>query len=449
MKKSIHNIIVLAQLDKRLPSKTKVAIRELPPKAFVDDFAISTHRSVLKLDEGKEELLTCLEDAEVVVEDAIEIINSQEYEIFINQTQDQQLEAIRIVGNDSTRKDLVKTFESAVDRFMGLDKYSDLIEEYESVSDRLVKSLPSKSITTLDDAAASIVEEMIRVKESGEQLLSPTPFPSWNKHIDGIIPGLIYTIGAASNSGKSALACYFSYEYARRGKRILYISSESADIRLFPRFTYIQSYIDEVPSFNRYKYLDTSDSCIEAVTNMSSRVSEATGNRVHFLHTSNPVEILSTVKKADEYDIIMLDHLHNVSGVEEVAELQKFMVSLQKVCSKYRRAVILFAQYNKTLAGKETKPTSNMIKGSGAVLHCSDVVAHLWYPNYKAYPNRLCMYTEKYREFAPPQTAININFLKDKQVMLDEGEIPLSALEEQDEKQGGKNDRKKQKDDED
>jgi archaellum biogenesis ATPase FlaH len=429
LKKSIHNILVLAQLDKKTPVKTRMAIRELPPVALVDDEAIALQKSILKLEEGNEEMLTCIEDSGVSTDRVIDVLNSQEYSIFLEQSEDQQLMAVKAISNEYTRHKIIGALEGAVSRFCGLDKYSNLTEEYEAINDRVVKALPFKDITTLDDAASSIVQEMLRVKDSSEELFYPTPFPSWNKQIDGVIPGLIYTIGAASNAGKSALACYFSYEYACRGKRILYISSESSDIRLYPRFSYIQSYIDGVPSFNRHAYLSTTDRNIEDVTNMSSRVSRATGNRVHFLHTSNPVDILSSIKKADDYDIIILDHLHNVDGVEEVSELHKFMVELQKTCSKYRRALLLFAQYNKTLTSKESKPSSTMLKGSGAILHCSDVVAHLWYPNYKSFPDRLLMYTEKNRDNAVSETAVDIQFLKSKQVLVDKGEVLLSSIE--------------------
>ena len=441
MKKSIHSILVLAQLDKKIKEKVKLAIRELSPMAFVDDDAISFQKSVLKMEDGKEEVITCIEDSGVKGDDVITILNSPEYSIFISQDEVQQQEAIKIINNEYTRQRIIKALEGGVSTFSGLDKYSNLTEEYETINDKVIKTLPAKEISTLKDAAASIVEEMLRVKEAGEGLYFPTPFPTFNKHIDGITPGLIYTIGAASNAGKSALACYFSYEYARQNKKVLYISSESSDIRLYPRFSYIQSYIDGVPSFNRDTYLDPSDKNISDITNMASRVFDVAGDRVHFLHTSNPVDILSTITKADDYDIIILDHLHNVDGVEEVSDLHKFMVNLQKTCSKYRRALILFAQYNKTLSNKEVKPSNTMLKGSGAILHCSDVVAHLWYPNYKTHPNRLCMYIEKNRDNAVSDSVIDIEFIKAKQVLIDKGEMDLSELEQD----GGQEDDVKKK----
>ena len=429
MKISKENIVVVSQLDKNLPKKVKEEIKVVSPQAFKEGEAVKFHRAALSYVDKEPDYMSVALEAELDLDDVCTILNSDEYKMFMDQSVDQQLTTISNIKTDYSRLEALKILEKSVETFNSLSYHDDLSEQFQTINDRVNSVLPKLDIVSLETALGLVVEDMIASRDSGVDLYLPTPFPTLNKYLKGLIGGKIYTFCASTGGGKTALAVYLSYYYATKNKKVLYITTESDHKQLSPRFGCIQSYYDSLPDFNYGIFLRNTDSDIQTVSQVSSRLFSVVGNNIDFLHTINPEEILSAIHRSSDYDIIILDHFHNIQGIEDIQFMHNYCVRLQNACRKSSNPVVLMAQYNKQLTSKITRPTHQHIKGSSQLIQCADVMAHIWRPD-KNDPLTLNMCIEKNRDMPVPEVAVKFKFLPSRQVLLDEGEVQIEEEEE-------------------
>lgn len=425
MRKCLHNIMVLAQLDKNLPAKVRVEIRSLPPSALIEDEAIRIHKAVKVRSEGEAELLSCAEEAEVDLDSIAEIINSEAYKLFLGQSAEQQRKAIKDVGNEYARVTTIKNLEKAIEKFSSLGAQDDVALEFNNTMREGLKCLPGAEKTSLADASGECIEHIETVKKAGGELFYPFPFKTLNKYLSGVIPGNIYTFCTFTNGGKTTMGCFLSYFYAvMQAKRILFLTSEVTPNKLNSKFTTVQSYYDKIPSFGISNYMSLEDDKTKQLVEMMSRTVAATGNRIDFQMVDTVDDVLLAIAMATEYDIIILDHFHNLHNIGDVQFAENSCKALITATSKYNKPLFNFAQYNKTLGGKEKEPSANHVKGSSALIQASSVFIHMWAPDEKqGNKEKVYLKIEKNRDLDTPKTYIELAFKKSKQVFEDMGEV--------------------------
>lgn len=88
----------------------------------------------------------------------------------------------------------------------------------------------SKEVSPIDATFEKLKKVQDVIKERGKLWYDgPRTLQKLYDHTSWVIPGMVYAIGAFSNTGKSKLACYHAAQFLKMGKKVCIISLEVAE----------------------------------------------------------------------------------------------------------------------------------------------------------------------------------------------------------------------------
>lgn len=199
-------------------------------------------------------------------------------------------------------------------------------------------------------------------------------------------PDLI-TVGGRSSMGKSAYAVFTAIEAAKRGKKVMYFSTEMGVKQLISRMVAQMSPVAmNVAQWRGMEKVDSTESMnrllsgVDRVSNLPIWIDD---------QAVVPVEEIVCRATAQHYeigcDLIIVDHMHDIphsheNSVRAYGHIAKTLKNLAKTLNV---PVMMLAQLNRAAAGAVVElPKMTNLEGAGGIEQASDSVLLLHHPFY-------------------------------------------------------------------
>lgn len=202
--------------------------------------------------------------------------------------------------------------------------------------------------TTLSDSADSRLEAYSQAKRAPGV---PTGFPSFDKASNGLYPGQLMIIAAATSEGKSVMLLNMAHNAWLAGKNVLYVTIENYRDDLLRRF----DSLDAMVAYNHLKNGDMTDD--ERVRITKSLADQKTKSNIfHVVSrpdcTTDFVESKINDLQPLKFDIMFVDYLH----IMKLATTQKMerdqyygniAVELRRIGLSKKMPVVTAVQVNR------------------------------------------------------------------------------------------------------
>lgn len=243
-------------------------------------------------------------------------------------------------------------------------------------------------VNQVASALEKIMKEFNMSEDEVRSALFPFPFQGLNRLTNGMSPGELWTIAAASGVGKTAFAIQMSLLLAKCQKNILYITSEVPAEDIYRRaisnisivsFSKIKKRLGE----NKFDK-DEIDKVIAAGEKLK------TDDRMNVAQTNRMDEIegiLRTALARKKVDVLVVDHLQLMQPPVEASKrlsntYEGYIVNIEKLkewAQKYGIVVIALSQVNRSKDYRNTGDgiTLDSLFGSSAIAMFSDGVIAL------------------------------------------------------------------------
>lgn len=212
------------------------------------------------------------------------------------------------------------------------------------------------------------VESYLEKLQARAQHVEPefvTGFPSLDRLTRGFPRKNIYVIGAPTNGGKTQFVLSSIHALLKKGKRVLYFSTEMPQEEIMDRFNAIGAGIplDEL----RSGFLKAA-SRAKLVNYLQDT------NTSNFIISPEDTPTLETVRSSVEKakpDILIIDHLHHVKtqGLDRRIAIDDFITGLKKLIIEKNMPVVVTAQLKRKDAMPGAKVSYGMhdFKESGGI----------------------------------------------------------------------------------
>lgn len=218
-------------------------------------------------------------------------------------------------------------------------------------------------MTLIDGLAIKIAHhaeetQKILSDRSKEQEMPITSLPMLSKKIWGIQRNRLYVIGARTGVGKSAFAIQCSFDVAKQGKKVLFLSLESTISEILERIFCNRYSVDnfDLTCGHFDKYQDQWGKFTREIEDLNFIISDSIGRTMKEI-----TELIEKMK--DKPDLLVIDYVQMIKNIsnqknEDIAEFVKF---LRTMAVKNNMAVWLVSQVNRDGAGE--MPTMAQLKG--------------------------------------------------------------------------------------
>ena len=299
-----EDILSVALADKEASTSIKKHIVEIPTEAF----KTSKARKLIDHFKNSGDII----DLETELTNHIcNIMQSDEYKVFISADKEMQLNTVRSIL-DEYKKEKITLL---VDDFSL--KMLKEVSELDPLITKLVKGisgLPSiDGATTSEDAVMKVLAEVKDTIERGENPVFETNYRRLNKAITGgFRKGDLTTILGTSGLGKTTFVQNLARDFTLKGYKILYITTEMQDTDLIKKFICMKATEDRVPGFSLENFSRPTGDDLKTITYLSGIVSKYD---IDYEFCADPNKLSFICNKKD-YDIVIVDHLHDMEGVD-------------------------------------------------------------------------------------------------------------------------------------
>lgn len=257
------------------------------------------------------------------------------------------------------------------------------VKSQSTVSDNDLKKIVEKVHMQLFELAgdttfsrptkSQVMEEMKKdmLLYAGRELMGfDTGWETLNQITRGIGPEQLWVIGAYTSIGKSWFSLKLASNLAHQGVKVLYLSTEMSEKRLYWRLATILTKMPEVKLI--FDNMDLTDS---AHRNAALHKIEALPIEIRS-GISDVNDAMFEIRKAKmqgQCDVVVIDFLQNLaSGKDEYQEITNAVVKLQNLASREKVAIILASQNNRE-SQKSDFESLYGFKGSGAIEQAADI----------------------------------------------------------------------------
>jgi KaiC/GvpD/RAD55 family RecA-like ATPase len=197
----------------------------------------------------------------------------------------------------------------------------------------------------------------------------PTGFKIIDKHTWGLRRGEILTIAARTGIGKTSVSIDIATKLLRRGKRVLFFTTEMSVESIIDRFLQNISGI-EGDKFSTGRFEDADQQALDAAYKQMEGykdklfICDATSPNIHKV-----VELTKELKP----DVLIFDHIQHISGKYDSARynVSEFVRGLKDVSRETQCAVLALSQVRRLFKDaktqKEIAPALSDLKESGTI----------------------------------------------------------------------------------
>lgn len=236
-------------------------------------------------------------------------------------------------------------------------------------------------------------EQMLNNRGENPEL-SVTSIPSLNSKIWGFRKKEVTIIGARTSNGKSAFVNQLAWDFAKQGKKVLFLSIEMPVDRVIER---LFCYVYRIDNY-------------ELLTGKFSKTPEYQKRWAQFSMKISQMKIIfcdyigKTWQQVDETieklhskpDVIFIDHIHHIKSnngrMTEKQNIDDYLEHIRELVIRGNFVGILNAQINRvSQEDKEGEPQLHHLKATGKLEEIADNALLLWWPHHgnKSKPKNL------------------------------------------------------------
>jgi archaellum biogenesis ATPase FlaH len=238
------------------------------------------------------------------------------------------------------------------------------------------------SVATPSNTLAEYEQILVKRSEHKEPEF-PTGFPQLDDKTDGFTRGDLFTVGANTGAGKSTWCVNAADNLLKRGKRVLYLSTELTRYQVYDKIFSLNTGL-EYKKFRRGDFTDSE----RAQKDEFAKRFEQYELIINDLLSPNIEQVRELIKREGP-DILFLDHIHQIgSGSSNLyGVLSQFTNDLKDVAKSFKLPVVVAAQFSRPerMMDKETgdmkiarKPTLYDFKACGEIENRSSTALLLY-----------------------------------------------------------------------
>lgn len=293
----------------------------------------------------------------------------------------------RIIEDKAIKRRMIKIFVEQTVALYGdeVDVKTIIIETDAQMIDAQRALMAYKNISSLH-IGEKARQQLLLGMEKGGVVGIPTGLDSLDKLLGGLRPGLVYTIGARTRMGKSAVAAVFAYNGACMDNPSEIFSMEMPDVQLFNRMASIRirdnggyipySRIDKAEiTTDEYKLVD------QAIRDIQDLNKIFIDDTPHLSALSLKAKIIKAIKdygiKAVYIDYIQIADIDTKTGNNRATAISEFMTQLKAIAMELQIPVVILSQVDRASEkgeGKIGRPKLSDLKDSAGIEEKSDVV---------------------------------------------------------------------------
>jgi len=197
-----------------------------------------------------------------------------------------------------------------------------------------------------------------------------------NHYLGGVDKGELITIGGWTSQGKSLLAIQLAIDFARDGKKVLYLSSEMTPVEIGRR---ILSNLNEknIIDFRKGEFEEGEKEVFQDVINIISKVSDKW--EMNIKKISDIGDVVKYVKKYKP-EIVFIDYLQNMGGNVKFSDYQRATYNIRELQNLTLREEIVTFVLSQLSRDKEIRtPRLADLRDSGRIEECSNIVIFLYW----------------------------------------------------------------------
>jgi replicative DNA helicase len=290
----------------------------------------------------------------------------------------------RVIVSLSKARDLLGIADSITATIRTGGDASAVASDAISQIDRIVQGVATQNTTTLDAAISSVFKDLENPNRTAG---ISTGFPSIDRRIGRLDPGLVYVIAGRPGMGKSALAHEICLSAAREGTGVLELSLEMSDKQLARRALSIASGIP----INAIKRGNLTNGQAQALMEARKEL-KGLPLMIDDAGSQTPTMIAAKAREARRrhgLGLLMIDHLNLMraedadakhGGTWAVGRASNAVLAIAKECNV---PVILCVQLNRGVESREDKrPTLADLRQSGDIEQDAYAVGLVYRPEY-------------------------------------------------------------------
>lgn len=239
---------------------------------------------------------------------------------------------------------------------------------------------------SLDQAMDAAIAAMDRARR-GESAGISCGFPSIDKRLGGLEPGLVYVLAGRPGMGKSALGHQIAINAARSGVGVLELSLEMSARQLGMRALSTASGVHLNALKTGEVDLLQADRVVQARkerANLPLTIDDAGGQ------TATQIAIKArAAKRRHGLGLVMIDHLHLMAPEEHDARhggtwaVERASATVLQIAKDCECPVLLLAQLNRGVEGREDKrPLLSDLRQAGSIEQDAYAVGFVYRPEY-------------------------------------------------------------------
>lgn len=197
----------------------------------------------------------------------------------------------------------------------------------------------------------------------------PTGFKILDKHTWGLRRGEILTIAARTGIGKTSISIDIALRLLRKGKRVLFFTTEMSVESIIDRFLQNASSLDG-DKFSTGRFEDTDRSALDAAYKQMEGYKE----QLFICDATSPsiIKVKELVKEIKP-DVVIFDHVQHIGGSSDSPRhnVSGFIRGLKDSCRESNCAVLALSQIRRLFRDNKTHqevaPTLSDLKESGTI----------------------------------------------------------------------------------
>lgn len=197
-----------------------------------------------------------------------------------------------------------------------------------------------------------------------------------NKYLGGVDKGETITIGGHTSQGKTMFCIQLAIDFAERGYKVLYCTSEMTPIETARRILSNQTNVN-IMDFRKGFLTDEEKEKIKTMGDTLAKVWNLT-----IKTTTTTAEIIRLSKKYDP-DIIFVDHLQNLTRHGNYSDYQRVtynMADLQNLALTSKKVCFVASQLKRKSEDRySAPPIISDLRDSGAIEEKSNVVLFVYW----------------------------------------------------------------------
>lgn len=366
---TFNNILSLAQLDKGIDPEVRIRLKALPGGAYGSSIA-KLHDYLKKSNSAG--LVPGLVECNMVIDDVLPVIESEEYKQFLAQPRNEQIQAIEELEERYAKAKVSEILQEAHDYVGSNVSSTDCIQQ---ILDKLYSIPTTKKTQTLMDAAKELLSDVVTSIEQGKPLSIPSGYQGLDYLTGGFLLGTITTLMGGTGSGKTTFAMNVARNWCKAGEKVLYVNLEMPNSAMAQKLLYTETVNTNV-EINRHEFKNPSYELRDKIVGMIQHLNDYD---IEFFNCDDWVAIAQKIRQSDARCIV-IDHLNLIAS--EFKDIERVSKELTSLARSTKKVFLELVQHHrqKYYSGSTTPQLSDH-KGGTAIENAASNCLGFYDPN--------------------------------------------------------------------